>query len=170
MTMSLLAANNKSKRKPGDHSGLNDLICAMRKKGRSFADIAKEVGESKWYVRQTVKIHLTHGEQEVARVVCKDLAGKKGAQTQARRRKIRSLIGDVEYHVAEEDGGALSKRIRVPIPKHLGVRLNLDLMYRVKDMAERDRVKMSQLLYPLLQIHLAAAEAAIEADIRKLLK
>lgn len=160
----------KDSRKPGDNSSTNRMITALRKKGRSISVIAQELGLTKWYVRHACHQHLTVGEQKAAKALCKKLAGEAGAATQARRRKYRSMIGDIQYQaVSDQRSEHYGKKVRVPLSKSVGIFLPIELLHDLKAVADREKVKASSLLFPLINKRLGRAEEAIMCDIQALL-
>jgi hypothetical protein len=135
----------------------------MRKKGRSIKDIAKEFGETEWYVRTAIRLQMTTEEAQAAAKLCKELASQTGVETQKRRRRYRQMLGDVEFHEVEPG------RIRLPLPKTLGVYVDRELLTQVKDRADREGTKLSQLIFPLIQDHLELAGEGIDKALRRLL-
>lgn len=152
-----------TKRKPGADTVTNSIIVAMRQKGKPIKVIAKELAETEWYVRTVIKLQMSEDDRKDASVLCKQLASQVGVATAKRRKLLREKIGDVETHEYT------SEQFRVPIPKSLGVYINQDLLYLVKEHAAVDGAKLSEVLFPIVQEHLALASKGIETSLRGLL-
>ena len=152
-----------SRRRPGESTTTNDILIAMRMKGKAIKAIATEIGESEWYVRTTLRLRMSKTDRDEAAKLCKKLGSKTGVATQKRRRLYRQMLGDVEYH---DDTGT---RIRLPLPKSLGVYVDKALLARVRDRADREGSKLSQLVFPLIQDHLELATEGIDKALRRLL-
>jgi len=158
-----MTSTQTSRRRPGESTTINDIIIAMRTKGKAIKAIATEIGESEWYVRTTLRLRMGEAERDKAAKLCKKLGSKMGAATQKRRRRYRQMLGDVEYR---DDTDV---RVRLPLPKSLGVYVDKRLLALVRDRADREGSKLSQLIFPLIQDHLELATEGIDKALRRLL-
>lgn len=155
--------STEQRRKPGESTSTNDLILAMRMKGKAIETIATEFGESAWYVRSVLRLQMTEDERDAAANLCKELASQTGAATQKRRRLYRQMMGDVEFHDHTD------VRVRVPLPKSLGVYVDRELLARLKDRADREGIKLSDLVFPVFHDHLELATEGIDMALKRLL-
>lgn len=145
------------KRKPGEKSLTNDLIVQMRKKGKPIKAIASEFGESEWYVKRVLALHMTEQSRWVAARLCREIGAAEGKKTQKRRRALRQMIGDMEFHDHSSD----EDLVKFPVPSRMTFAINRNKLHQALKKANRDGIKLSTIVFPLLEASLKEASLKI---------